>query len=146
MEQVGCSAQEEQAAPETSLCTTLIIRQLGRNNGVEQFMKLLNHAGFAAQYDFVYVPRHFTQGSSIGFAVLNFVDRTLALEAFSKIAAGALTWNGTTLTVEWSETMHGLSALIEKYRSNKVMKEGMPKSFQPVVLSNGIRIPYPSIN
>ena len=53
-------------------------------------MEFLNRAGFEAQYDFVYVPRHFVQGSSIGFGVLNFVNHTLASEALGKIAAGAL--------------------------------------------------------
>lgn len=143
-QQLQCPPQELPSTTERAPRMTLIVRGLGRNSDVEQFMKLLDLAGFAAaQFDFVYVPRHFTQGSSIGFAVLNFVDHALASRAFGKISAGALLSNGMTLTAEWSETMHGLSALLEKYRSNKVMKKGMPKSFQPVVLSNGVPVPYP---
>jgi hypothetical protein len=119
---------------------------LGRSSSVDEFMNLLNRAGFASQYDFVYVPKHYSQGSSIGFAVLNFVEHALAVKALSAIVAGALSWNGTALTAEWSETMHGLSALIEKYRCNKVMRKGMTKAFQPVILSNGVPIPYPNVN
>jgi hypothetical protein len=144
-EHVQLPAQERKATPELAPRTTLIVRKLGRKSSIEQFMTLLNHAGFAAQFDFVYVPRHFGEGSSIGFAVVNFVDHSLASEALGKIAAGALSFNGMTLTAEWSETMDGLSALIEKYRGNKVMRKGMPKSFQPVLLLNGVPIPFPFI-
>jgi len=142
-DQVQLPTKTERAALDRATCTTLVIRKLGRGSSVEQLMKLLDRAGFAAQYDFVYVPRHFTEGSSIGFAVLNFVNHRFASMALSKIAAGALLLNGTTLTAEWSDTMNGLSALIEKYRNHKVMSKGMPESFRPVVLSNGVPILYP---
>jgi len=139
-EQMQAPSKAEPSMFELASSTTLIIRKLGRSCSLEQFMTLLNCAGFAAKYDFVYVPRHFSKGSSFGYGIVNFVDNAFALEALSKIAAGALSVNGTTVTAEWSDTMQGLSALIEKYRSSKVMKKGMPASFKPVVLSNGIPI------
>jgi len=139
-------SEEHRSMFELASRTTLIIRKLGRGSSVEKLMMLLNRAGFAAQYDFVYVPRHFSKGSSFGYAVLSFVNHAFALEAISKFAAGALSVHGTTLTAEWSDTMHGRSALIEKYRSSKVLKKGMPESFKPVVLSNGIPTSYPHID
>jgi hypothetical protein len=145
-EQGQFAAEAEQAAKGCSPRTTLVVRGLGHKSSVDQFMDLLDQAGFAAQYDFAYVPRHFTEGSSFGFAILNFNDDMLASEAVSKIAAGALSANGVTLTAEWSEATHGFSALTDKYRDNRVMKEGMPESFRPVVLSQGVPIPYPQIN
>lgn len=127
-------------------CTTLLVRKLGRKSSVKQVMELLDQAGFVAEYDFVYVPRHFSEGSSFGYAILNFIDDVLASEAFSKIAMGALSVNGVTLTAEWSEGTHGLSALTAKYRNNRVMEEGIPETFRPVVLSKGIPIAYPDID
>jgi len=145
-EQMRLPSKAEPSTLELVACTTLIIRKLGRSTSVEQLMTLLNFLGFAAKYDFVYVPRHFSKGLSFGYAVVNFVDHACALEALSKIAAGALSVNGTTVTAEWSDKMQGLQALIEKYRSSKVMKKGMPASFKPVVLSNGIPICCPNID
>merc|ERR1711939_1137644 len=110
-EQTQCSAEAQQAVQDCSSRTTLVIRKLGHNSSVEQFIELLNQAGFAAQYDFVYVPRHFTEGSSFGFAILNFIDDEFASEALGKIAAGTFSANGVTFTAEWSEAVHGLSAL-----------------------------------
>jgi hypothetical protein len=138
--------QAERATPELSFCTTLVIRKLGRNSSREQLMELLNGAGFASQFDFVYVPRHFARGSSFGFGVVNFVNHEFATEALRKIAACSLFVNRTTLTAAWSDSTHGLAALLHKYRNNKVMRRGMPESFQPVVLSNGVPIPYPVIS
>jgi RNA recognition motif-containing protein len=143
---VKSPAEAEQAMQECSPRTTLVVRKLGKSSSVKEFMELLDQAGFAAQYDFVYVPRHFTKGSSFGFAILNFVNDVLASEALDKIAMGALSANGATLTAEWSEGTQGLSALIAKDRDNRVMEEGMPESFRPVVLSEGVPIAYPHIN
>jgi RNA recognition motif-containing protein len=145
-EHMQCPAEAEQAPPECSPRTTLAVRKLGKSSSVESFRELLDQAGFATQYDFVYVPRHFTKGSSFGFAILNFVNDVLASEALDKIAMGALSANGETLTAEWSDGPQGLSALIAKYRDNRVMEEGMPESFRPVVLSEGVPIAYPRIN
>merc|ERR1711943_99686 len=105
-EQVQFRSQER-AMPELASCTTVIIRKLGRNSSRDQLMQLLDAGGFTSQYDFVYVPRHFSRGSSFGFGVVNFVNHEFAMQALQKFVVGAIAANNTTLTAAWSDSMHG---------------------------------------
>jgi RNA recognition motif-containing protein len=134
-----------QSSPLQSLRSTLIVRGLSRSTTVAEFMELLDESGFVAQYNFVYVPRNFSKGSTFGYAVLNFTSETLATAALTKISNGLLSAKGTTLSAEWSQACTGLEDLVNKYRNNRVMKQGVPESYRPQVLFNGKCVPYPGL-
>lgn len=125
--------------------STLVVRGLSRSATVEEFMELLDQSGFVAQYDFVYVPRNLSKGTTFGYAVLNFTSGELATAALTEINNGRLAAKGAVLSTEWSEACTGLEDLIDKYRNMKVMREGVPESYRPQVLLNGKRVPYPGL-
>merc|ERR1712007_388967 len=108
----------------------------------DRMQRVLREQGFVDTYDFLYLPMDFEKAQCFGFAIINFVDGSIAaaaLDLFSKTVVF-----GQQVCAEWKETHHGLAALIEKYRNSKVIHADVPEGYKPLVLSNGKPVPFPA--
>jgi len=126
--------------------TTLMLRNLPTCLSCQDLVDALHAAGFAGTYDFVYLPIDFRRGLGVGYAFLNVVEHSAAaaiMDMFQGFSASA--WSSKSrkvVEVCWSE-QQGLSALVERYRNSRMMHKNVPNQFKPMLLSNGMRVPFP---
>jgi hypothetical protein len=129
-------------------CTTLMLRNIPNDYTRELFLSLLDSNGLAGTYDFVYLPIDFKRMSSLGYGFVNFVSHAEAelarvrLESFNDWSVQSQ----KVCTVCWGEPLQGLEAHIERYRSSPVMHREVPDECRPIVLQNGVRVPFPPPN
>jgi len=122
--------------------TTVVLRKIPKDMTRDLMQRVLKEQGFASTYDFLYLPMDFEKAQCFGFAIINFIDGTVAaaaLEFFSRTAVF-----GQQVCAEWKETHHGLAALVEKYRNSKVMHADVPEGYKPLILSHGKPVPFPA--
>eukprot|EP00397_Hematodinium_sp_SG-2012_P026309 GEMP01027553.1.p1 GENE.GEMP01027553.1~~GEMP01027553.1.p1 ORF type:complete len:250 (+),score=69.00 GEMP01027553.1:116-865(+) len=62
--------------------TTLMVRNIARTSTQEDFVEALNSSGFAASYDFAYLPFRALKKRNLGFAFVNFKTH-IAAQQFS---------------------------------------------------------------
>jgi len=120
--------------------TTLVFLKLPKRVSRSMVTDLLDSAGFACCYDFVYLPVKFHTEDCFGHAVVNFVDADgaqSALEHFSKTY-----FLGRSIAVEWSKSHMSLKSLVTFYESSTVMKGNVPEWHQPLIFSNGRPVPF----
>uniref|UniRef100_A0A7S1QX78 RRM domain-containing protein n=1 Tax=Alexandrium catenella TaxID=2925 RepID=A0A7S1QX78_ALECA len=124
--------------------TTVMLRNLPNDYTRSMLLDLLDERGFAARYDFVYVPTDFARGAGLGYA---FVNMRLASEAVKlrDTLDGFKRWSvpsNKVCTVSWSVDQ-GLAANIERYRNSPVMHDSVPDDFKPVLLHDGVCADFP---
>jgi hypothetical protein len=79
-----------------------------------------------------------------GFAFLNFVSHSAALQARELIRGLHWSQQGRRCDVRWAEPeLQGLEANVERYRSSPVMHESVAESHRPVLFSAGVRVSFP---
>jgi len=109
-------------------------------------LDLLDREGFAARYDFVYLPVDFRRLAGLGYVFVNFVTTEDA--AWAKLHfQGFDRWEVASPKVcemSWSEPLQGLDAHIDRYRTSPVMHEDVPEKYKPVYLQDGVRQPFPA--
>merc|ERR1712139_162026 len=66
-EQVECNVPDH-------LRSTVMIQSLSKECSQDMLQSRLDMVGFAAQYDFLYLPKDFRTGDNIGYAFVNFVE------------------------------------------------------------------------
>jgi len=119
--------------------TTLVFKRMPKGSTRETLCGLLNGAGFAARYDFVYIPVSYKTWSFFGYAFVNFVQHSDAfhcLEVFRQM--------DMEMEVYWCEEHQGLLKHIERYRNNPIMHADVPDDYKPILLANGMRVPFPA--
>jgi len=108
--------------------------------------ELLDSEGFSGRYDFLYLPIDYSTGAGLGFAFINFVSLMDAC-TFQQCFNGFKRWALPTSkvgSVGWSNTdQQGLEANIQRYRNSSVMHHSVPDEHKPIILKNGLRIPFP---
>lgn len=114
--------------------TTLILKCLPEDFTTRKLLGVLHAAGFEAQVDFCYVPMNFSQGSGLGYGFVNLTSEE-ATERFSV--------RFSCFQVERVSGAQGLSANIERYRNSAVLHDSVPREFKPVLLLNGVEVPFP---
>merc|ERR1712146_16802 len=65
--------------------TTVVLRNLPSHLSRSELVRILDEAGFATRYDFVYLPTNFRNMTVFGYAIVNFTDPAgaqAALELF----------------------------------------------------------------
>jgi hypothetical protein len=129
-------------------CTTLMLRNIPNDYTRELFLDLLDSNGLAGTYNFVYLPIDFKRMSSLGYGFVNFVSHAEAEFARVRLE-GFNDWSVPSqkvCKVCWGEPLQGLEAHIERYRSSPVMHREVPDECRPIVLQNGVRVPFPPPN
>jgi hypothetical protein len=129
-------------------CTTLMLRNIPNDYTRELFLALLDSNGLAGTYNFVYLPIDFKRMSSLGYGFVNFVSHAEAELARVRLE-GFNDWSVQSqkvCSVCWGEPLQGLQAHIERYRSSPVMHREVPDECRPILLQNGVIIPFPPPN
>jgi len=135
------------AAPQSQdMRTTLMMRNLPNDYSRDMVLELLECKGFSGRYDFFYLPVDFQTNSGLGYAFVNFITHGDAQQA-ECLLQGYCDWtipSHKVLEVSWSELSQGLQANIDRYHNSSVLHPSVPEEFQPMLFSNGVRIPFPA--
>lgn len=139
---VTCWADEDEEDDKT----TLMFRNLPNDYSRDAFTELLDSEGFAAEYDFVYVPIDFKSANGFGYAFVNMTSHKAACR-FMKHFTGFTQWrfeSSKVAEVTWSSPSQGYDAHVERYRNSPVMHEAVPDEFKPAMFSKGARVEFPA--
>merc|ERR1712028_11721 len=101
----------------TKTQTTVMLKNLPHAFTRTQLRSFLDSQGFAATYDFIYVPTAFKSGHSFGYAFVNMVAADKAAEVIEKIHGlqAEESKDAKVLEVCYSHPNQGLVANIERY-------------------------------
>jgi len=125
--------------------TTVMLRNLPAGFSRSMLLDLLDSQGFRGTYDFVYLPIDFSSGSSLGYAFINLVSPNEAAPFFQHFSSFSQ-WpvpSDSVCSMSWSEPHQGLAQYVERYRSSPVMHSSVPDEWKPIILQDGLRIPFP---
>lgn len=125
--------------------TTVMLRNIPNNYTREMLLELLDGEGFAAQYDFIYLPMDFSRMAGLGYAFINLVSNAVA-ERVKNHFDGFNRWSlasQKTGEVSWGEPLQGLEAHIERYRNSPVMHEDVNEKYRPLLFQDGVIVPFP---
>lgn len=125
--------------------TTLVLRNLPLNYRRNMLLRMLDHEGYTAQYDFLYLPIDFNTGASLGYAFVNLADPSM-VPAFWSTFDGYKKWmfrSTKVCAVSWSSPHQGLKVHLDRFRNSPVMHESVPDEYKPVLLINGLRVEFP---
>jgi hypothetical protein len=143
------SDEEEQSEPITSCDnshkTTVMLRNCPNDIRRDDICDILDEQGLGGKYDFVYFPMDFLREAGLGYVFVNFTSHESAMKAF-EVMQGYSDWPIPTLKecrVSWGEPIQGLQQNIERYQNSPVMHEDVPEEYKPIVLENGVRVPFP---
>jgi hypothetical protein len=137
---------KEQQAKTGEVRTTVMIRNMPNNYTRKMILELLDLHGFAGQYDFVYLPIDFETTACLGYAFINMVNAAVACRFWS-VFNGFTSWaipSRKVAGVSWSGPHQGLQAHIERYRNSSIMSDSTPDDYKPIIISNGVRVPFPA--
>merc|ERR550514_646219 len=143
-EQAEQRAEREHQVPE-HLRTTVMLRNLPNGYTSEMLKELLDRLGFAAEYDFLYLPIDFRNYVNIGYAFVNMRDPAAARRLRERIDgfSGWTIESPKVCEVSWSHPQQGLAKHIERYRNSPVMHESMPMEYKPRLFRDGREVPSP---
>merc|ERR1712113_1234839 len=140
------SSGSSSSSSEDSHMTTVIVRNIPVEYTRQMFLDMLDNAGFAGRYDFVYMPRDFQRSFGLGYVFVNFVSAEDAWQAFEHFQ-GFRAWeipSQKICEVGWSSRHQGLQDQIKRYRNSPLMHESVPDEYKPVLFQKGVRIEFPS--
>lgn len=122
-----------------------MLRQLPNNYSRSMLVELLEAQNFSKLYDFLYLPIDFTTNACMGYAFVNLVSNADALR-FKAAFDGFRDWvipSRKVCGVCWSHPNQGFQSNIDRYRNSPVMHQSVPDEFKPILLSDGVRVPFP---
>jgi len=125
--------------------TTVMIRNMPNNYTRDMLLDLVDAMGFVGKYDFAYLPVDFQSQAGLGYAFINFSTVDDAKACFEQFE-GFSNWklpSEKVCTVTWSSPTQGFEAHIDRYRNSPVMHPSLPDEWKPVLLQNGVRVPFP---
>jgi RNA recognition motif-containing protein len=125
--------------------TTLVIKNFPAGYTKSMVLELLDVLGFKGFYDFAYLPVDFRTRRSFGYALVNFVTHTDALQfgqLFNGFSLWAV-WSANVGIAEWSGAMQGLEKHIERYRDSPMMHNSLPDDVKPSIFKDGERMAFP---
>lgn len=124
--------------------TTIMLRNLPNNYTRTMLLDLLGTAGFAGEYDFLYLPMDFRTHAALGYAFVNLVGPAEA-ERFQQYFNGFSKWSlpsSKVCSASWSDHQ-GLDAHVARYRNSPLMHETVPDAYRPIMFADGVRISFP---
>jgi len=125
--------------------TTVMLRNLPNNYTRAMLVELLESNGFGGTYNFLYLPIDFKTQAALGYAFIDLASPGL-VPAFWSAFGGFSAWcvpSRKQCFVSWCEPNQGLEAHIERYRNSPVMHESVPDEYRPMLLQDGLRVPFP---
>lgn len=134
------------SAPSTVGFTTVMLRNLPNQYKRDMLVDMLHAEGFAAKFNFVYLPIDFKTHAGLGYA---FVDLTSPQEAerARRHFEGFSRWivkSDKICSVSWSHPdQQGFATHVERYRNSPVMHVSVPDAWKPALLSGGERVAFP---
>jgi hypothetical protein len=132
-----CNFDAQRFAIPEETRTTVMLRCLPEVITRSTLLELLNAQGFFGRFDFLYLPIDFKRLKSLGYALVNLVSSSEALRLLKH-------FNGFDgMCVEWCTPQQGLEAHVERYRNSPVMHDTVPEEWRPLLLSHGVRVPFP---
>lgn len=128
--------------------TTAMLRELPKELTRTMLLGLLDGEGFRGMYDFVCLPRGLQSLVGLGYGFVNFVTHELAVAAIEHFQGfdgwpAGLSADKPCETV-WSAQDQGLEAQVNRCRNCPVMHPDVPEELKPVLLSNGVPVPFPA--
>jgi hypothetical protein len=132
----------QQAADEGH--TTVMMCRVPLSYSRDRLIDLMDSHGFAKKFDFVYLPTNFTTMLGVGYAFVNMTTHEQAKE-FVRVFDGFTDWDSIgsrACMVRWSK-VQGLATNTQRFRNSPVMSVSVPNSYKPVLLKDGVRIPFP---
>lgn len=126
--------------------TTVLFRNVDTSLKRWHLCKLLNEQGFFGRYDFLYMPAHFKTMLSSGYAFVNFVSGQAAEAAKEHFAGFQWYVEAAACTLEtcWSEPCQGYEVHVQRYRDSPVMHSSVADEHKPIILHQGVRVPFPA--
>jgi len=125
--------------------TTVMMRNVPYRWTRQKLLALLDSKGFAAKYDFVYIPVDFETTHTRGYSFVNLTSVS-HVKSFVETFEGFCDWQSEACKKEcqvcWSETQT-LQSNILRYKDNSVMDPSVPDDYKPIALKDGVRIPFP---
>lgn len=141
----GCP--QSQTVPKQELgeeCTTVMMCRVPLAYSRDRLIDLMDSHGFAKKFDFVYLPTNFTTMLGVGYAFVNLTTHEQARD-FVRVFDGFTGWDSIAsraCMVRWSK-VQGLKTNIQRFRNSPVMSASVPSSYKPVLLKDGVRMPFP---
>lgn len=124
--------------------TTLLLRNLEVHVDRSRIVDVLDKCGFQGCYNFIYLPTNFKRGGiALGYAIVNFVSNGNAVRALEHSGSGRIEINGRMVICEWSSSIQGFEALIQRYRNNNIMHPSVPATFRPLLIEKGAQVAFP---
>ncbi|CAK0799712.1 unnamed protein product [Prorocentrum cordatum] len=133
------------AGPKAPGWTTVMMRNIPFSYTCDSVIALLESRGFSGWFDFVYVPIKRTEALGVGYAFINVTspqraeEFMLAWEGFDEWTSSG---SGTACSMCWS-VCQGLRENISRYRNSPFMRDNVPAIYKPVLMKDGVRIPFP---
>jgi len=141
----SASAPDGGTDPKAPAWTTVMMRNVPHSYTCDTLIDLLESKGFSKWFDFVYVPINFSKMLGVGYAFVNLTSPERAEEftlAFDGFDGWASSFSKEACSMHWS-VCQGLSENISRYRNSPLMGEEVPAFYKPVLLLDGVRIPFP---
>jgi len=133
------------SGPKSPQWTTVMLRNVPQSYTCDSLIDLLESMGFSPWVDFVYVPVKRTEMLGVGYCFVNLTTAERA-EEFKLAFEGFVDWPSSFSTeacaTHWS-VCQGLRENVKRYRNSPLMSDDVPAFFKPVLLKNGVRIPFP---
>lgn len=122
--------------------TTLMFRNLNKQLTQTGLVEQLIAMGCGALFDFVYMPMNFRESGNFGYAFVNFISHSAAVEVMTHIqvcdAPSSEKWICT-----WS-TCQGLNANVDRYRNSPLMHHSVPEECKPAMYDcTGAQVLFP---
>jgi len=123
-----------------------MLRNLPSSFRQEQLLKLLESAGFAERFDFLYLPVDFASGACLGYGFVNLISSEDAQLAMVRLQ-GWSSWQDSSchkvMQLCWSDPHQGLNALIDRYRNSRIMHKAVPSAYKPLIFKAGKPATFP---
>merc|ERR1740117_746456 len=96
----------------------------------------------------MFLPIDAGTGHNLGYAYLNLISPLVAAQfwdTFSGFSNWWRAWGKAACSISWSTEAQGLEENIESHRNSFLMIDnGVPDEYRPVVVVNGVRVPFPA--
>lgn len=144
---VGVPAGADLGPQETR--TTVMLQNVPFCYSRDALLAFLDAEGFAAMYDFLYLPMNFGSGCNFGYAFINMVVPSEArrfwvdFEGFTRWPNLEEGCGDKPGEVFWSCPHQGVEMNVSRYRNSPLMHKDVLDAYKPVVLVRGVRVPFP---
>jgi len=125
---------------------TVLIKNIPKTAVWGCMVRFLDEIGFAGKYDFMYLPRDFTHGVGLGYALVAMTSVEDG-DALLRRLEGSSEWvdpdSEGVLRTSWSEPQRTVAEHVERYRNSPVMHESLPDEHKPVLFRDGKSVAFP---